>query len=205
MSRLSIYSFLEDVEQNRVLADEVYPVDLGMTRDKTMEVQGGHIHCFSCKNAAHSIRNASSTLARVRKPLPAVYIGWVEGQIHQIRAEFGFRYINGKGEDARNCYVMTVACSDFAQQEDRVFFSRQVPDSCSLLGPRINGFPSINIVLTEGEMRLWNGGDWAFALGRQLRAAISLQRHDGLPNAQHTFTAWLQYFSVSDNPEGWVT
>ncbi|KAK6975094.1 hypothetical protein R3P38DRAFT_2806279 [Favolaschia claudopus] len=167
------------VEQNRVLADEVYPVDLGMTRDKTMKYRGAHSLLFL-------IRNASSTLARVRKPLPAVYIGWVEGQIHQIRAEFGFRYINGKGE---------------------------VPDSCSLLGPRINGFPPINvgrqqydtIVLTEGEMRLWNGGDWAFALGRQLRAAISLQRHDGLPNAQHTFTEWLQYFSVSDNPEGWVT
>ncbi|KAK7018309.1 hypothetical protein R3P38DRAFT_2784136 [Favolaschia claudopus] len=207
---LDIYSFLEDVEENRVLADEKYLVDFGMTRDKSVEVEGTRVHCFSCKNAAHSLRHALSDYALSRKPFPSVYIGWIEGSIYSVQAEFDFRLIGGTSGTVYNCYVITLACSETAGDTEREFFSkqvavlRQVPASRSLLGEDVNGIPSIKVMVTDDEMELWNGGDWAFVAGRTLRAAICLQRHDDFRGERHasfspfgyTYSAWLQFFSM---------
>ncbi|KAK7050194.1 hypothetical protein R3P38DRAFT_2763250 [Favolaschia claudopus] len=205
-----------DDSQQTVRADENYPVDFGMTRDKSVHFEGRTVHCFSCKSAASSLRSASSELSQCYKPFPTTYIGWIIGQIHSVRAEFGFRLANGDTEMVLNCYVITLSCADSADDEEREFYARQArvlqqvmdcdlhnicdaSGSQSMIGSAINGLPTINVVVNSADMELWNGGGWAFQMGTQLRAAISLQRHDGVRSQKHTYTAWLQFFSLSDD------
>ncbi|KAK7007628.1 hypothetical protein R3P38DRAFT_3212023 [Favolaschia claudopus] len=218
---LSLYAFLDDLDENRVLADENYPVDFGMTRDKSVQFEDHTVHCFSCKSAAASIRNASTELARCYKPCPSTYVGWIIGQVHNVRAEFGFRLSNGGTEVVLNCYVITLSCADSADDEEREFYARQTrvlqqvmicdlhklceaSGSQSMIGSTINGLPSIKVVVPAADMQLWNGGGWAFEIGTQLRAAISMQRHDGFRDQIHTYTAWLQFFSLSDGSDSVV-
>ncbi|KAK7020015.1 hypothetical protein R3P38DRAFT_2782420 [Favolaschia claudopus] len=202
---LSLYAFLDDLDENRVLADENYPVDFGMTRDKSVQFEGHTVHCFSCKSAASSIRNASTELARCYKPCPSTYVGWIIGQVHNV---------------VLNCYVITLSCADSADDEEREFYARQTrvlqqvmicdlhklceaSGSQSMIGSTINGLPSIKVVVPAADMQLWNGGGWAFEIGTQLRAAISMQRHDGFRDQIHSDRLGVRQATTVANSTHW--
>ncbi|KAK7020307.1 hypothetical protein R3P38DRAFT_2781636 [Favolaschia claudopus] len=64
------------------------------------------------------------------------------------------------------------------------------------LGPEVNGSKTIKVTLTEDQMMLWNGGDWAFPPNQNIRVAVSLERYDGSQSYIHTYIAWIELFQV---------
>ncbi|KAK7056106.1 hypothetical protein R3P38DRAFT_3254025 [Favolaschia claudopus] len=102
------------VEEKRVLADEIYAVDFGMTRDKSMEVEGYRVHCFSCKNGARKIDpDLNEGRPLHRKPFPEAYIGWIVGSIHSFLWPSSTRFRSTTSREEEEKYKKMADGSDW--------------------------------------------------------------------------------------------
>ncbi|KAJ7715983.1 hypothetical protein B0H16DRAFT_1741605 [Mycena metata] len=64
------------------------------------------------------------------------------------------------------------------------------------LGPVVNGFDTIKVVLTDDAMAFWNGGNWTFRPGQHMKLRVSLHRDAGFNGSSRTYSAWLKEFML---------
>ncbi|KAK7008134.1 hypothetical protein R3P38DRAFT_3211785 [Favolaschia claudopus] len=221
---VSMALMIDDAANTQMMAAESQLSNLAMTRDRTALLSSTRVDCFSCKNVSRSderrlIRDMffDAHDNHYRKPGPASYMGWVFGQVHNIKACFDHRlhpHLYSMDGQLINCYVISLKSADQANEKTKEDFDRQVEVLTKLmhcdrpwcciddaendcwLGTEVNGSKTIKVTLTEDQMMLWNGGDWAFPPNQNIRVAVSLERYDGFQSYIHTYTAWMELFQV---------
>ncbi|KAJ7107672.1 hypothetical protein C8R43DRAFT_963105 [Mycena crocata] len=202
----------------RVLALDMYAVDYRMTRDNSVVVDGCVVHQFSCKDAFMLIASLEDS-TRTRRALVCRYQPWIVGQVHSVICRSVHR-IGIPEKVAVDCYIIALKCPDTADNRSREFFSMQVAalegmlfrDGCAVgmteadswLGSVVNGMKTIQVtflwlvIVSTVMMRNWNGlgPRWCFVEGQHMSLMLRLHREDGFSGQRHTYTAWVEEFSV---------